>query len=102
GHRASGDLTAEVGETARAFKEAGVAIEINTSGLRKPVNEIYPSLSVLKIYCAAGVPITFSSDSHDPKDVGRDYDKAWVLAKEAGYTEYLVFKQRKIEKRLKL
>ena len=102
GHRPTEDITEEVQKTATVFKKAGVAVEVNTSGLRKPVAEIYPSLSVLQIYQKAGVPITFSSDSHDPKDVGRDYDKAAVLAKEAGYTEYLVFKRRKIERREKL
>jgi histidinol-phosphatase (PHP family) len=102
GYRASADLTGEVEMTAETFKKAGVAVEINTSGLRKPVREIYPSLEVLKIYRKAGVPITFSSDSHDPKDVGRDYDKAKALALEAGYGEYLIFRKRKIERRLPL
>lgn len=98
GHRPTEDITGEVEKTAAVFKKAGVAVEVNTSGLRKPVGEIYPSLSVLQIYQKAGVPITFSSDSHDPKDVGRDYDKAAALAREAGYKEYLVFKKRKIER----
>lgn len=98
GHRPLTDLTREVEETAAVFKKSGVVVEINTSGLRKPVKEIYPSLDLLKIYRKAGVPITFSSDSHDPGDVGRDYDKAAALAKEAGYKEYVSFKKRKIEK----
>ncbi len=102
GHRASEDLTLEVERTAEVFKKSGVTVEINTSGLRKPVNEIYPSLGVLKIYRGHDVPITFSSDSHDPKDVGRDYDKARALALEAGYKEYSVFKQRKVSQKMKL
>ena len=102
GHRPTGDLTSEVEETARVFKDSNVTVEINTSGLRKPVQEIYPALWILKIYQKAGVPITFSSDSHDPQDVGRDYDKAHALAVEAGYKEYRVFKQRKVEKVLPL
>ncbi len=102
GHRATQDLSGEVRETARVFKNAGVVVEVNTSGLRKPVKEIYPSLDLLKIYQNAGVPITFSSDSHDPADVGRDYDKAASLAKEAGYKEYVTFSKRKIEKALPL
>ncbi len=102
GHRATEDLTPEVEKTAKVFKEFGVAVEINTSGLRKPVQEIYPSLRVLTIYRAADVPITFSSDSHDPGDVGRDYDKAKELALAAGYQEYHVFKQRKVERIEKL
>jgi histidinol-phosphatase (PHP family) len=102
GHRASEDLTPEVERTAEVFKKAGVTVEVNTSGLRKPVNEIYPSLQVLKIYRSHGVPITFSSDSHDPKDVGRDYDKARQLALDAGYKEYNVFEKRKVVKRMPL
>lgn len=102
GYRATEDMTDEVEKTAKVFKKAGVTVEINTSGLRKPVHEIYPSLSVLKIYRKAGVPITFSSDAHDPKDVGADYDKAAVLAREAGYEEYRVFRNRKIERKDKL
>lgn len=102
GHRPGADMTGEIRRTAEVFRECGVTVEVNTSGLRKPVKEIYPSLTALKIYCKAGVPITFSSDAHDPKDVGRDYDKAAALAKEAGYTEYLMFKKRKVEKKIKL
>lgn len=102
GHRASADLTPEVEKTAEVFKACGVTVEINTSGLRKPVNEIYPSLEVLKIYHKHQVPITFSSDSHDPMDVGRDYDKARDLALAAGYTQYNVFRNRKVERTEKL
>ena len=102
GHRASSDLTAEVEATAMVFKKSGITVEVNTSGLRKPVAEIYPSLEVLKVYAKAGVPITFSSDSHDPNDVGRDYDKARDLALAAGYREYRVFKKRKVERLEKL
>lgn len=98
GHRATTDISADIEATAKVFKESGVTVEINTSGLRKPVKEIYPALDVLKIYRKYDVPITFSSDSHDPQDVGRDYDKAVSHAKAAGYTEYRVFKARKVER----
>lgn len=102
GHHPPTDMKDEIKKTAKVFKYAGVAIEINTSGLRKPVKEIYPSLTALKIYRRAGVPITFGSDAHDPADVGRDYDQAAILAREAGYTEYLTYRKRKIERRVKL
>ena len=102
GNRPTEDITDEVRKTAKAFKESGVAVEINTSGLRKPVKEMYPSLSNLEIYCQSGVPLTFGSDAHDPRDVGKDFDKGLALAKKAGYTEYVIFKKRKIEKVIKL
>jgi histidinol-phosphatase (PHP family) len=102
GHRSSEDMTDEITQTAQVFKKTGVAVEINTAGLRKPVKEIYPSLHALKIYCRAGVPLTFGSDAHDPQDVGRDFSKGVELAKAAGYQEYILFKQRKIERSVKL
>jgi len=102
GHRPSEDMTDEIRKTAYVFEQAGVAVEINTSGLRKPVKEMYPALEALKIYCQAGVPLTFGSDAHMPEDVGRDFFEAADLAKAAGYKEYVLFKQRKIEKTVKL
>lgn len=102
GHRATEDMTDEIKATAKVFKETGVAIEINTAGLRKPVQEMYPSLDCLKIYAQADVPLTFGSDAHAPVQVGKDFDKAVDLAKAAGYKEHLIFKQRKIERTVKL
>ena len=102
GHRATEDMIEEIKQTAKVFKECGMTIEINTAGLRKPIKEMYPSLAHLKIYCKAGVPLTFGSDAHDPQDVGCDFDKAVALAKEAGYKEYVTFAKRKIDKTIKL
>ena len=96
------DMTDEVKKTAAVFKNCGVAVEINTSGLRKPIKEMYPSPKYLKIYCEAGVELTFGSDAHTPQDVGKNFDEAIALAKSAGYSEYLIFNKRKIEKKVKL
>ncbi|MBF0512021.1 MAG: histidinol-phosphatase HisJ [Candidatus Omnitrophica bacterium] len=102
GARPSLDLSHEIKETARVFKDSGVAIEINTSGLRKPIAEIYPDLNSLKIYHDFGVPLVFGSDAHDPNDVGRDFETAVKWALSAGYKEYVIFKNKKIEKVLPL
>ena len=102
GARPTIDLTKEIKATAKVFKESGVAVEINTAGLRKPCAEMYPAPDCLKIYCEAGVPLTFGSDSHDPRDVGKDFEKAVDLARSAGYSEYLIFKNKTIEKKIKL
>lgn len=102
GHRPASNMITEILTTAEVFKATGVAIEINTAGLRKPIHEMYPSLDALKIYCQHGIPLTFGSDAHDPKDVGADFEKAIHLALAAGYTEYVTFKQRKIERKIRL
>ncbi len=102
GARPTEDLTDEIKATTKVFKETGVAIEINTAGLRKPIGEMYPAPNCLKIYAEAGVPLTFGSDAHNPDDVGKDFDKAIELAKWAGFKEYLTFKQREVEQRIRL
>ncbi len=102
GSRPTVDLTDDIRATAKVFKETGVAIEINTAGLRKPIGEMYPAFNCLKIYREAGVPLTFGSDAHKPEEVAQDLDKAMDLAKSAGYSEYLIFNKRRIEKRIKI
>ena len=102
GDKPTEDLSDDIRETAKVFKEAGVVIEINSSGLRKPVQEIYPSLSVLKIFAEEEVPITFGSDSHMPNEVGADFDKAYDLATQAGYSEYIAFTKRQVSARIEL
>jgi histidinol-phosphatase (PHP family) len=73
---------------------SNMAIEINTSGLRKPVHEIYPSLYLLKMCKQYDIPICFGSDAHAPTEVGWAFDEAVTLARTAGYTHYVRFKQR--------
>lgn len=72
----------------------GMAVEINTSGLRKPVREIYPSPLLLGLAREREIPICFGSDSHSPQEVGADFDKAVQLALDAGYTQCVRFRKR--------
>jgi len=102
GHYPTENLKEEVENTSKVFKDSGVAIELNTSGLRKPAREMYPSALSLKIYAQADVPLVFGSDSHQPEDVGKDFIEAIRIAKKVGYKEFLTFKNRKIEKRVPL
>ena len=102
GHRPTKSVDDIVRKTAQAFKDNNVVIEINTSGLRKPVKEIYPSLNDLKIYCEVGVPIVFGSDAHTPGQVGMNYEEGLKLAKDAGYKEYVLFEKRKIVEIIKI
>ncbi|MGF3522671.1 MAG: PHP-associated domain-containing protein, partial [Candidatus Bathyarchaeia archaeon] len=58
-----------------------VCTEINTSGLRRPCHEIYPSEHFLKILHSHNVPIVFGSDAHELDDVGRNFGEAVKFAK---------------------
>ena len=68
----------------------GVALEISTAGLHKPVGELYPDPAML----AGHPPITLASDAHVPQNVGRDFDQALALARRAGYETVTVFDRR--------
>lgn len=41
------------------------------------------------------IPITIGSDAHRTCQVGENLDKAYEIAKQAGYTEIVRFKARK-------
>ena len=68
-----------------AAADLGVAAEINTSGLRKPVGEMYPTLEILRKMASAGMKIVLGSDAHAPDEVGANFENALDLAKEAGF-----------------
>ncbi|HIG31432.1 MAG TPA: histidinol-phosphatase HisJ family protein [Verrucomicrobiales bacterium] len=78
-----------------AVSEQGIAIELNTAGLRKNCKEIYPSERLLHAAFERDIPITFASDAHAPEEVGMDFMKAIELARKTGYTKTCRFKDRK-------
>ena len=77
-----------------AIRDAGMAIEINTSGLSHPIGELYPAPYLLKTARRFGIPITFGSNAHRPSEVGRDFDKALAAARTAGYKEMALYERR--------
>ncbi len=95
GIRPEGDLTRFYTKTLDAIADHGVAIEINTAGLRKDVKEIYPSRSFLEMARKRNIPILINSDAHDPKEVGAAFDEGFQLARECGYTEIVRFEKRR-------
>lgn len=94
--RASIDLTSRYRKVLFAMKRRGVCFEVNTAGLRWPVQEIYPEPSFVAIGVELGVPVTMGSDAHGPEDVGRDFDKALELIRGAGYESVATFEARRM------
>jgi histidinol-phosphatase (PHP family) len=96
GHRpAEKDLKEMVQPVLDKVAAAGMGMELNTSGLRKPVGEIYPSALIVSLAREREIPICFGSDAHSPKEVGKDFPAALQLARNAGYTHYFRIKKRK-------
>jgi histidinol-phosphatase (PHP family) len=77
-----------------AAAEGGVAVEVSTAGLHRPVGEMYPALPLLEMLNRADVPITLASDAHYAEETARDFDLAIAHARAAGYSERLVFHDR--------
>jgi len=97
GHRPSdNDLKEMAKPVLDGIARAGMGIELNTSGLRKPVGEIYPSPLIVSLAHEREIPICFSSDAHRPEDVGADFSSALKLAREAGYRQYFRISRRKM------
>ncbi len=79
-----------------AIADAGMALEINVAGYRKPVAEAYPSPALLKAAFERGIPVTFGSDAHTPEQVGLFRREAEALAESAGYRECVYFRNREM------
>jgi histidinol-phosphatase (PHP family) len=95
GHRpAKLPLDAQYADLARRFARAGVCVEVNSAGLRKPVGEIYPHQALLRAMHAAGVPVTLGSDAHAPGEVAADFQASVALLREIGYTSFTRFARR--------
>ncbi|HIE05243.1 MAG TPA: histidinol-phosphatase HisJ family protein, partial [bacterium (Candidatus Stahlbacteria)] len=95
GFRPSQDISELLIETASVFKKTGVCIEVNTNGLKKPCQEVYPSSDFLKLCFQKGVPITLGSDGHRPEEVGQNFDVAIEMIKNVGYKKMARFEKRK-------
>lgn len=57
-----------------AVKKNNMCIELNTSGLRKPISEIYPTQEIIKMAIKKEIPFTMASDAHKPEHVGYQFD----------------------------
>lgn len=78
-----------------AIAESGIAVEISTAGLRKPVGELYPAREFAALCVEAGAPFALSSDAHLPEQVGFGYDRAVAFLDELGVEEICVFERRR-------
>jgi histidinol-phosphatase (PHP family) len=86
GHRATSDFSDKIVHLAsKVAGKINMAVEINTSGIRKPVSEIYPSDYIIQIFFDNNTPVTLGSDAHNPEEVGYSFDLAIEKIKKAGY-----------------
>jgi histidinol-phosphatase (PHP family) len=92
--RPEGDLRRFYEIAMEGIVDSGIAVEVSTAGLRKPVGELYPATPFLEMLVDAGCPIALSSDAHLPEHVGHGYDQALEVLAGLGVTELCVFERR--------
>ncbi|MDO8209347.1 histidinol-phosphatase [Conexibacter sp. CPCC 206217] len=89
-----GDLRRYYELAIEGIAESGIAVEVSTAGLRKPVGELYPAVSFLQLCIEAGCPVALSSDAHLPEHIGWQYESTIEWLAEQGVTELAVFERR--------
>ncbi|MFW9930709.1 MAG: histidinol-phosphatase HisJ [Candidatus Thorarchaeota archaeon] len=81
--------------TLELIKKKDLAVEINTSGLRKKVGEQYPSNEIIKKLYDLDIPILLGSDAHHPDEVGYNFNEMIKLVKRIGFSQLAYFEKRK-------
>lgn len=85
-----------VREVLQACIDAGIAIEINTSGLQH-FEQPHPNLAVLRWYREmGGEMLTFGSDAHQAEALAAGFQQACQIAKVAGFTRLCRFEKRRV------
>lgn len=86
GHRPEGDLRRYYEPVVERLVAAGMPFEVNTAGLRKPVEELYPADPFLELAAEAGLRVLINSDAHHPTEVGMDFDQAKEALRRTGFS----------------
>ena len=77
----------EIHKVLEIVKKREIVIELNSSGLRKPVKEQYPSERILTMMNDLECDIILGSDAHDPSQVAYKFDKMYNLLKKCGFNQ---------------
>jgi len=95
GHRPTADIRALVNETLEFIHARNLAIELSTAGWRKPVNELYPSDSIIELSIEKGIPFTTASDAHSYVQLGENFPKLAHKMAEIGIRQVCIFEKHK-------
>jgi histidinol-phosphatase (PHP family) len=77
------------------IKREDLAIEISTAGWRKPVNEQYPHVDLIRAAQEIGIPFTLASDAHSHAQLAENYDRLGDLLKQLGIREVASYEKHR-------
>jgi histidinol-phosphatase (PHP family) len=87
-----------IDEILRALIARGKGIELNTAGFKYGLGHPNPTEDVIRRYRELGGEIiTIGADGHKPEHVAYDFAKVAGILRDAGFSFYTVFRQRKPE-----
>lgn len=76
----------------------GMALEINTSGLRQSPNRTYPDIELIRFYKELqGEIITIGSDAHNLENIGSGIEQTINMLKHLGFFRLTSFERRQIK-----
>lgn len=78
-----------------SIKASPMVIEINSAGLRKPVQEMYPSRQIIEEMFNLNIPVTMGSDAHHPDQAAEGLANVSRTLWSVGYRKVVAFKGRK-------
>ena len=86
----------KVDEILKLCAEKDKALEINMGGLKYPINKPSPDLeTIIRYKELGGKLVSVGSDSHYAERIGINIDKAYDIARQAGFKAVATFKDRK-------
>jgi histidinol-phosphatase (PHP family) len=95
GHRPTADIGALVNETLEFIRAHNLTIELSTAGWRKPVNELYPSDSIIGLAMEKGISFTTASDAHSHVQLGENFGKLAQKMAGIGIGHVCIFEKHK-------
>jgi len=78
----------------KEIKKADIVVELNMSGYKKPINELYPSKDILELIEEYDIPITFGSDAHSPQEICKYEDKLKTILSKYSFKKCAIFHNR--------
>lgn len=94
GRRPADEFEKKFDEILAKISYKNITVELNTSGWNHKANEFYPNPALLKKCLDNKIRITIGSDAHQPRQVGRHFDKAIAMLLETGYRRVTAFTRR--------
>jgi len=77
------------------IRRENLAIEISTAGWRKPVDEQYPHVDLIKAAQRLGIPLTLASDAHSTAQLAENYERLAQLLAQLGIREVASYEKHR-------